>query len=207
MTKRDLVKWLEKKKPEAIAKAERVKDEAITAAKELEYKEIGFDEFLEDAIPHLQRFIKKYGEFIDKVNAIDGYMMSKYNYRYGYHDFVGYFGDIKTIRKNIEEVIHLDTERYRKTRDNANSNRRAVESTYNTVIETVKNLPTAKDGLEYLKKLGFDVSEIAPAEKKKQLPATISVNVDVKYLLLDKEKEDAGTSKANSTDSRPYRER
>lgn len=200
MTKRDLVKWLEKKKPEAIAKAEKAREKAIADAKELEYKEIGFDEFLEDAIPNIQKFIKKYGEFIDKVNALDGYSMSKYNWHYGYHDFVARFGDIATIRKNIEEVIHLDTERFRKARDNANFNRRAVESTYNTVIETVKNLPTAKDGLEYLKKLGFDISEIEPAEKKKQLPATISVNVDVKYLLLNKEKEDAGTTKADSTD-------
>lgn len=185
MTKRDLVKWLEKKKPEAIAKADKAREKAILDAKELEYKEIGFDEFLEDAIPHLQRFIKKYGEFIDKVNALDGYSMSRYNWHYGYNDFVSRFGDIATIRKNIEEVIHLDTERYRKVKEDAYSNRREVESTYNTVIETVKNLPTAKDGLEYLKKLGFDVSEIEPAEKKKQLPATISVNVDVKYLLLD----------------------
>lgn len=186
MTKRDIVKWLEKKKPEAISKAVKARDEAIEAAKELEYKELGFDEFLEDAIPHLQRFIKKYGEFIDKVNALDGYSASKYNWHYGYNEFVSNYGDIKTIRKNIAECIRLDTERYKKARDNAISNRRAVESTYNTVIETVKNLPTAKDGLEYLKKLGFDVSEIEPAEKKKQLPATISVNVDVKYLLLEK---------------------
>lgn len=178
MTKRDLVKWLEKKKPEAIEKADKAREKAITTAKELEYKEIGFDEFLEDAIPHLQRFIKKYGDFISR------------------------FGDIATIRKNIEEILRLDTERYRKARDDANSNRRAVESTYNTVIETIKNLPTAKDGLEYLKKLGFDVSEIEPAEKKKQLPATISVNVDVKYLLLDnKEKEDE-----NQNDNRNNRD-
>ena len=66
-----------------------------------------------------------------------------------------------------------------------------------SVIETVKNLPTAKDGLEYLKKLGFDVSEIEPAEKKKQLPATISVNVDTRYLLLDKESENDRTKEFN----------
>ena len=171
-------------------KQRKLGKKAIADAKELEYKEIGFDEFLEDAIPNIQRFIKKYGEFIDKVNALDGYLMSKYNWHWGYNDFVAKFGDIATIRKNIEETIRLDTERYRKARDNANSNRQAVELTYNTVIETVKNLPTAKDGLEYLKKLGFDVSEIEPAEKKKQLPATISVNVDTRYLLLDKENED-----------------
>lgn len=200
MTKRDLVKWLEKKKPEAIAKAERAKDEAITAAKELEYKNIGFDDFLDDALPCLQEFIEKYGKFIDKVKTFDGMTMSQYNWKYGYSDFVARFSNRQDVRRNMEEVIHIDTERYRKTRDDANYNRRKVELTYNTVIETVKNLPTAKDGLEYLKKLGFDVLEIEPAEKKKQLPATISVNVDVKYLLLNKEKEDAGTSEADSTD-------
>lgn len=200
MTKRDLVKWLEKKKPEAIAKAERAKDEAITAAKELEYKNIGFDDFLDDALPCLQEFIEKYGKFIDKVKTFDGMTMSQYNWKYGYSDFVARFSNRQDVRRNMEEVIHIDTERYRKTRDDANYNRRKVELTYNTVIETVKNLPTAKDGLEYLKKLGFDVSEIEPAEKKKQLPATISVNVDVKYLLLNKEKEDAGTKQTDSTD-------
>lgn len=185
MTKRDLVKWLEKKKPEAIAKAEKAKNEAIEAAKELEYKNIGFDDFLDDALPCINEFIEKYGKFIDKVRTFDGMSMSKYNWKFGYSDFVARFSDRQDVRSNMEEAIHIDTERYRKTRDNANSNRRAVESTYNTVIETVKNLPTAKDGMEYLKKLGFDISEIEPAEKKKQLPATISVNVDVKYLLLD----------------------
>lgn len=200
MTKRDLVKWLERKQSEAIAKANKAREKAIDDAKELEYKEIGFDEFLESAIPHLQRFIKKYGEFIDKVNEVDGIKMSKYNWHYGYNELVTKYGDIKTIRTNIAECIRLDTERYRKARDNANSNKQAVESTYYTVIETVKNLPTAKDGLEYLKKLGFDISEIQPIEQKKQLPATISVNVDVKYLLLNKEKEDAGTTKADSAD-------
>lgn len=199
MTKRDLVKWLEKKKTEAIAKAERAKDEAITAAKELEYKTIGFDDFLDDALPCLQEFIEKYGKFIDKVKTFDGMSMSKYNWKFGYGDFVARFSNRQDVRMNMEEAIHIDTERYRKTRDDVYSNRRKVESTYNTVIETVKNLPTAKDGIEYLKKLGFDISEIQPVAQKKQLPATISVNVDVKYLLLSKEKEDAGTSKADST--------
>lgn len=190
MTKRDLVKWLEKKKPEAIAKAEKARCEAISAAKEIEYKEIGFDEFLDDALPCLKQFIDKYGDFIQKVNIFDGMSMSKYNWKFGYNDFVSRYSDRATVRENMEESIRIDTERYKKVRDEANSARRKVEATYNTVIETVKNLPTAKDGLEYLKKLGFDVSEIEPAEKKKQLPATISVNVDVRYLLLEKEKND-----------------
>lgn len=159
----------------------------MDAAKELEYEEIGLDSFLDDAIPHLQEFIKKYGEFRDKVNKFDNITMSGYNWRYGYNEFLAYYSDKATIRKNVVQSIHLSTERYKKVVEEANSNKWNVEKAYNTVIETVKNLPTAKDGIEYLKKLGFDVSEIQPAEVKKQLPATISVNVDVKYLLLKKE--------------------
>lgn len=200
MTKRDLVKWLERKKSEAIDKAERAKNEAITAAKELEYKNIGFDDFLDDALPCLQEFIEKYGKFIDKVKTFDGMSMSRYNWKFSYSDFVSSFSDRQDVRRNMEEAIHIDTKRYNKIKDDMYYNKRGVKSTYNTVIETVKNLPTAKDGIEYLKKLGFDISEIQPIEQKKQLPATISVNVDVKYLLLNKEKEDAGTSEVDNTD-------
>ena len=112
--------------------------------------------------------------------------ISKYHYRYGYYDFekLTHKDDFKSA---IFSCISFDkdheyTKEVRKLRDFVHS----VEYTYDTAIQTIKNLPTAKDGMEYLKKLGFDISEIQPAEQK-QLPATISINVDVKYLLLNKE--------------------
>lgn len=200
MTKRDLVKWLEKKSLEARTTAQKDRDKLINSAKEVEYVDIGLDDFVKDTVEILRKYLDRYANFIKHVNSIDGMSMSKYNWRFGYNDFVAKFSDAQTIRDNYIEAIRINTLRYKEIVDKANSDRAKVESTYYTVIETVKNLPTAKDGLEYLKKLGFDVSEIEPAEKKKQLPATISVNVDVKYLLLNKEKEDAGTSEADSTD-------
>lgn len=200
MTKRDLVKWLEKKSLEARTTAQKDRDKLINRAKEVEYTYIGLDDFVKDTAEMFRKYLDRYAEFIEHVNSIDGMSMSKYNWRFGYNDFVAKFGDAQTIRDNYIEAIRIGTLRYQQIVNKANSDKAKVESTYYTVIETVKNLPTAKDGLEYLKKLGFDVSEIEPAEKKKQLPATISVNVDVKYLLLNKEKEDAGTTKADSTD-------
>lgn len=200
MTKRDLVKWLEKKSLEARTTAQKDRDKLINRAKEVEYTYIGLDDFVKDTAEMFRKYLDRYAEFIEHVNSIDGMSMSKYNWRFGYNDFVAKFGDAQTIRDNYIEAIRIGTLRYQQIVNKANSDKAKVESTYYTVIETVKNLPTAKDGLEYLKRLGFDVSEIEPAEKKKQLPATISVNVDVKYLLLNKEKEDAGTTKADSTD-------
>ena len=199
MTKRDLVKWLDKKSLEARTTAQKDRDKLVNRAKEVEYVDIGLDDFVKDTVDIFKKYLDRYGAFIANVNSIDGMSMSKYNWRFGYNDFVAKFSDAQTIRENYKEAIHINTTRYKEIVDKANSDRTKVESTYYTVIETVKNLPTAKDGIEYLKKLGFDISEIQPVAQKKQLPATISVNVDVKYLLLNKEKEDAGTSEASST--------
>lgn len=194
MTKRELVKWLEKKSLEARTTAQKDRDKLVNRAKEVEYVDIGLDDFVKDTVDIFKKYLDRYADFIKHVNSIDGMSMSKYNWRFGYNDFVARFSNAQTIRDNYIEAIRIDTLRYREIVDKANSDREKVASTYYTVIETVKNLPTAKDGLEYLKKLGFDISEIQPVEQKKQLPATISVNVDVKYLLLNKEKEDDRTS-------------
>lgn len=198
MTKRDLVKWLEKKSSEAKIIAQKDRDKLINSAKEVEYVDIGLDDFVKDSVEMFRKYLDRYADFIKHVNSIDGMSMSKYNWRFGYNDFVARFSDAQTIRDNYIEAIHINTLRYKEIVDKANSDKAKVESTYYTVIETVKNLPTAKDGLEYLKKLEFDVSEIEPAEKKKQLPATISVNVDTRYLLLDKESADDRTKDNNT---------
>lgn len=199
MTKRDLIKWLESKGHQAEIQAEKDRLARISSAKEIEYKDIGLDEFIDVADSIMQKFLGQYEEFIEKVNtnAIKGIGMSRYQWNYGYNDMLVKFGDKKKVREEISNIIRIDTERFKAERDAANEYKRNVVHTYNTVIETVKNLPTAKDGIEYLKKLGFDISEIEPAEKKKQLPATINVNVDVKYLLLNKERNDDRTEESN----------
>lgn len=199
MTKRDLVKWLERKQSEAKEKAMEAKDKKITEIKEAFYKELGIDDFVDKVVPIFEKAFAEYKSFYDKVGDIDGVTISKYGYKRGYYDI-----EALTVKGNVRDSI-IEVLHYSDTPTQAKINEvsvecKKVERTYITVIETVKNLPTAKDGIEYLKKLGFDTSEIQPLEQKKQLPATISVNVDVKYLLLNKEKEDAGTSEADSTD-------
>lgn len=199
MTKRDLVKWLESKQSEAKKKALAAKDKKIFEIKEAFYKELGLDEFVDTVVPIFEKAFAEYKSFYDKVDNIDGVTISKYGWRRGYYDIEALTEKDK-VRDSIIEVIHYNDTPTQAKINEVSFECKKVERAYITVIETVKNLPTAKDGIEYLKKLGFDISEIQPIEQKKQLPATISVNVDVKYLLLNKEKEDAGTTEANSTD-------
>lgn len=188
MTKRDLVKWLERKQSEAKKTATEAKDKKIDEIKETFYKELGIDDFVDRVVPIFEKAFAEYKSFYDKVENIDGVTISKYGWKRGYYDIQA-FTEKDNIRDSIIEVIHYADTPTRTKINEVSIECVRVESAYNTVIETVKNLPTAKDGIEYLKKLGFDISEIQPVEQKKQLPATISVNVDVKYLLLNKEKE------------------
>jgi len=188
MTKRDLVKWLERKKIEAVDKAAEAKDQAIKNAEELVYEKLGVDEFINNIYSSVSDALDKYEAYIEKVNSKSdtGISISPYHYYYGYNTVLERYGDKRVLRNRLVELIYIKTEDYNTLCSNLREDCRNVHRTYDTVIETVKNLPTAKDGIEYLKKLGFDISEIQPAEKKKQLPATMSVNVDVKYLLLNR---------------------
>lgn len=199
MTKRDLVKWLERKQSEAYDTASEYADKKIDEIKESFYKDLGLDEFVNTVVPIFEKAFAEYEKFYKKIDDIDGVSISKYGFRRGYYDIQD-LTDASKVRLSIIECLnYLNHPVFTKINE-ARNECKMVNHTYSTVIETVKNLPTAKDGIEYLKKLGFDVSEIQPAEQKKQLPATISVNVDVKYLLLNKEKEDVGTSETDSTD-------
>lgn len=189
MTKKDLIKWLQRKQAETIAKAERVKDKKITEIKEAFYEELGVNDFVDTVVPIFKKAFAEYEKFYNKIGAIDNVNISKYGYRRGFYDIMA-LTDKDKIKGSLTEVIHYHEHPVYTKISEVASECSKVGKTYNTVIETVKNFPTAKDGLEYLKKLGFDLSEIQPAEQKKQLPATISVNVDVQYLLLNKKEED-----------------
>lgn len=186
MTKRDLVKYLENKAKEARERAAKRKAEMINEAQECIYEEIGVNAFVAEVVPMYEEILKKYQEYFEKIHNTEGVSISPYYYKLGYNALAKDLTDVDSFKKIVAESTRISSAEYNEVVSQASEHARKVASTYDTVVMTVKNLPTAKDGLEYLKKLGFDVSEIEPVKHEKQLPATTSVNVDVKYLLLGK---------------------
>lgn len=187
MTKKDLVKWLQGQKDIALDKAKENSANSEEKLREKYLKDLGVDKFLDEIIPQLEQVCNSYAELVNNITREEGVSISRYHYKFGYYDFEK-LTHKHEFKSAIFSCLHFDNDHeYKKEVRKLNDFVCSVEHTYDTAIQTIKNLPTAKDGIEYLKKLGFDVSEIEPAEKKKQLPATISVNVDVKYLLLNKE--------------------
>lgn len=189
MTKRDLIKWLESKKAKALYNAKEEANKLELETKELYWKALGVDQFVDAVVPIFEQVFEEYQKYFAKFDNLETVTISKFNYRYGYNDILR-LTEKPRLKETITECIRFDHDHEREQKiQEIRKTVRKVEDTYDMVIQTTKNLPTAKDGIEYLKKLGFDVSQIQPAEQKKQLPATISVNVDVQYLLLTKKEE------------------
>lgn len=187
MTKNELVKWLEKEKTEAVKKAEENYQEALQDLRESYYKELGVDELVHRVQPLFHKIHEEYEKFSEKIDSVGDVSACKYAYRWKYYDIEN-LKDEAYLKEAIKEAIRFkSSHEYGEKERILMLERTKVANTYNTVIQTVKNLPTYKDGIEYLKKLGFDTSKIVP-ESKKLLPATVNVNVDIRYLLLNKNK-------------------
>ncbi len=189
MTKKDLIKWLQRKESKTVETALDVKNKKTDEIREEFYKDLGVDGFVDKVTLIFEKAFTEYEKFYEELDKIEGLRVSKWGYKLGYHD-IQRLADKNAIKQSLIEAINYINHPINKQIMGVNTEYQKVKNTYYTVIETVKNLPTAKDGLEYLKKLGFDLSEIQSVEQKKQLPATIAINVDIKYLLLNKKEED-----------------
>ena len=189
MNKRELVKWLEKEKESALVVAKETKAKMIDRAEQKEYDAIELDKFIDEILSSYEDMIKHFDDLMERARKRDGVTVSKYHWKLSYNQMLIYTSNPEdTLKHYIKEMINIDSVEYNTARREAIKYYNSVEQTYDDVIQTVKNLPTAKDGLEYLKKLGFDIKSIMPMEQKKQLPATISVNVDTRYLILNNKK-------------------
>ena len=186
MNKRELIKWAEHEKAIAVEKAKENAKNRITEIREFYYEQIGVNDFVDSVVPHFEAAFKEYEKFYSKIDDTVGVSISKYNGPRGYYGIQA-LTEKSVIKDALQEAIRFSTHHEMISKMNkVKDDQREVTNTYDTVVETLKNLPSAKEGLEYLAKLGFNVATIRPLEEKKQLPATTDVNVDVRYLLLNK---------------------
>lgn len=187
MNKRELVKWLEKEKSTALNKASQHKAELIDEAAQKVYASIDVDKFIAELSASFLDITRHFEDLFERASSVKGVGVSQYHWRISYNGYQSLLNDPTRLEDYVYEMIKITSEDYESSRKEAIKYYNNVEYTYDSVIQTVKNLPNAKDGMEYLDKLGFDTSSIVPMKQEKQLPATISVNVDTRYLLLNKD--------------------
>lgn len=191
MTKREIVKWLERQMN--LKQDENYK--RYKAAMEAESKRFAEDTKLDETA-------EKIFNLIYWANDIHEAYLASFEGRKDVHVYTGLYNSLSkvfyqtdTLAKVREklacEILNRSPQEkaiiseYEETRDKISKN-------YRNVICHVRALSTAKKAIDYLAELGFDVSELGQAEDPKTL--ALSVPVDTSYLFVAKAEEEGDSN-------------
>lgn len=180
MTKRDIIKWIEVKRAEALENARQLYGEALEQHKERLYEKIELKQVAEKIEKHLLAVSDIYDDWKEKhkdnitfcgrySTCLGGFIARALNNNGG---ILGYIR-CNDISDNTPELEHIDRT-YREMKKGINTN-------YDSLELTVKNMKNAKLAIEYLKEVGFDTSCM---EIKEEECTVLVANIDKRYLFI-----------------------
>jgi hypothetical protein len=183
MTKRDLVKWLERKQNEATDAAADEYYAATGKAHNDVLHELGLEKAAKDMQEHIEKAYDIWMDFQKKCAVIDGVSFrdtysSPSNRLY---EYVGEKGT--TFRILANSVIKLNTQVFQDAKTAYEDLIINIKRTYQNVIAVVQSFKTTKEAAAYLKDLGFDLNELdnPPA------PVTaLAVQINTSFLFINK---------------------
>ena len=183
MTKKQLLKWLDARKNEALLKVSAEEVEAKKAFKAWKLETTHFAELIAEIGPKLNEVYDRMESWHQENEDICGRECNAYNtLRYR-------LGPIVSGSTTLEATL-AETE-FRDTRHNTELNRKymqmrtEVERTYTNVAANLGGLANAKLGMEYLESLGFDLTELK-AQDEKPVETALAVPINTQFLLLNK---------------------
>lgn len=182
MTKRDILKFLERKQDE---KRTAVREEYFARREQVSqnaYNELGLTALADQIQPLLAEACRLWEKWRNEHENL-GYISFRSHYNSlnsNLYDYTSSNG--ATLCMLVEHDVKLETAEMENARKEYNAQFECVNNTFHTVISTVQNMKSAKQAAVYLKELGFDLSEIGnPAE---QVQTALMVPVDTRFLFV-----------------------
>lgn len=178
MTKRELVKWLEGKRSEALSNVSDQYREALEAHDEALYKIIGLEEVSKSIEGHLSAAYEVYTKWEkDNENHIS-VIHSSYSIGGMIERILNYNGGVfKRMVDGDFEDFSPERERLRNEKNKVYDE---IKRNYENLIINVQSLKNARVACEYLESLGFDISNISEKEEC----TALAVEVDTRYLFV-----------------------
>ena len=182
MTKREIIKFLERKQKEKENAVRKDYEAAREQFIEDTYSKLG----LPDLAVKLQGLLAEadslWNSWKEKNKDFEGLTFYPY-----YSSLVGQLAsytsaDGATYTKIVSEGVRLRTKSMDKLRDEHNDQQCSVIRTFTAVIATVQQMKNAKLAAIYLKELGFDLSELENPEEQPQ--NALMVPIDTSYLFV-----------------------
>jgi len=184
MTKKQLIKWVEDKKQDALVRVNERYKQALADHSAALHIELGLAELSASMKPLLAQaddLLMAWQEKWKERVSITCYWNSLHNRLYNYTK-----DDNALYHALCEEEFSDTTDERRRLDQTRKDMEREVVSNYANVLRNVQALKDAKLGLEYLKELGFDVSEIIAMDQE-PVSTALAVPVNTRFLFLGKE--------------------
>jgi SHS2 domain-containing protein len=183
MTKRDIIKFLERKQQE--------KRDAVTNAFDANREQLvqsiysawGLPALADKMQPLLVEAFRLWDDWKKEHKDYEGLQLNHYFYSL-INQLISYTESKgATYKQLIADHIRLDTKAMQIQRQEYHEQLNDVGSTFNTVIATVQQMKIAKQAAVYLKELGFDLSELEnPAEP---VQTALMIPVNTRFLFVD----------------------
>lgn len=189
MTKRQIIKWLESQSEKALAEVETQSEKALNTY-------------------YAERNEKNVSTNLDNITtatAISALMQQAYSLTESFKEKVkaeypgvdtlcGYYGSISYKLANMSSQAEIRSCLLKEFEDGRTEIRKGIKArknemikgitdNYRNVIANVSNMKNAKLAMEYLKNLGFDLSELVKADEN-PVTTALSVEVDTRFLFI-----------------------
>ena len=184
MTKRQIIKWLESQSEKALAEVETQSEKALNTYYAERNEKIGLDATATAISALMQRAYSLTESFKEKMKA-------EYP---GVDTLCGYYGSISYKLANMSSQAEIRSCLLKEFEDGRTEIRKGIKArknemikgitdNYRNVIANVSNMKNAKLAMEYLKNLGFDLSELVKADEN-PVTTALSVEVDTRFLFI-----------------------
>lgn len=190
MTKKLILKWLDCQKARALAEVEAGKKRAQESRRASDIEETGFDGLVAEIEPMLTAVYDKLTAWHEEHKEVCGTC----DFYYGSLQYAlrPYVNSNRPLRDVLLDREFHETPGEKQITTQFAKLRADVEKTYNNVSANVNALANAKLGLEYLKGLGFDVTELI-ADDEKPVEKALAVPINTAFLFLKQEEQDGST--------------
>lgn len=180
LNKKEVVAWTERQEAAAMDTAKSRFQMLIETEKERLLVECGAAE----QIKRMQKTVSKLCAENEVLNELLDTAKSVMYEKLAYSGLTKRLGDMENLRSAIMPYAKFDSELILKIKREQDETFRNIRATYAAVYAELRNKKNARHCLDYLKELGFDVSELERLEHTE-----IAVAVDKRYLFIKNEQE------------------
>lgn len=161
MTKREITEWLESQRKQAIHKCKEDCEKQEQAYLDAYFEKSGLREVAGQIQEHLEQALRLWQEWRQAQETGDHLRISYNKYIGLEHQLDGFaHKEGATYEQFIKWEIDLHTEDLDKLTTSRREMEENISQNYSRLIRVVSGMKNTKEAVEYLEKLGFDLSDL-----------------------------------------------